>query len=195
MLIAMAGLPGTGKSTLARALAEDLRQDGIEAIVLDKDETRAALFPPPTIDYSTEQDDLCVEIMLQVAAFLLRRNPELLRRDPERVIVLDGRTFTRRSQVMHVTAAAERLMTPLVFIECRCDDATALRRLTEDRAQGRHLAANRSAALYLELKADAAPLTIPHLVIDTDQPLADALPICRAHLNEKRCLTSESRIP
>jgi predicted kinase len=186
MLIAMAGLPGTGKSTLARALAEDLRRDGIEAIVLDKDETRAALFPPPTIEYSAEQDDLCIEIMLQVAAFLLRR-------DSQRVIVLDGRTFTRRSQVMHVTAAAERLVTPLIFIECRCDDATALRRLTEDHAQGRHLAANRSAALYLELKAGAEPLTMPHLLIDMEKPLADALAQCRAYLNEKGCTTGEGR--
>jgi predicted kinase len=187
MLIAMAGLPGTGKSTLARALAEDLRQDGIEAIVLDKDETRAALFPPPTIEYSAEQDDLCVEIMLQVAAFLLRR-------DPERVIVLDGRTFTRTSQVMHI-AAAERFGSPLIFIECRCDDATALQRLIEDRALGRHLAANRSAALYLELKAGAEPLTMPHLVIDTDQPLADALSECRAYLDARRCPTGEGRTP
>ena len=175
MLIAMAGLPGTGKSTLARALAEDLRVDGIEAIVLDKDETRAALFPPPTIEYSAEQDDLCVEIMLQVAAFLLRR-------DPEQAILLDGRTFTRRSQVAHVTAAAERLRTPLIFIECRCDDATALQRLTEDRAQGRHLAANRNAALYLDLRAHADPLTMAHLVVDTDGPLEDAVRRCRAYL-------------
>ena len=175
MLIAMAGLPGTGKSTLARALAEDLRYDGIDAIVLDKDETRAALFPPPTIEYSTEQDDLCVEIMLQVAAFLLRR-------DPEQVILLDGRTFTRRSQVEHVTSAAERLSPPLIFIECRCDETTALRRLKDDHAQGRHPAANRSAALYLELRARADPLVIPHLVVDTDGPLEEAVRRCRAYL-------------
>ena len=62
MLILMAGLPGTGKSTLSRALATDLG-----GIVIDKDQIRAALFSPPDIEYSTEQDDFCMAVMLKVA--------------------------------------------------------------------------------------------------------------------------------
>ena len=46
LLIAMAGLPGTGKSTLAAALAEAL-----PAVVLDKDKLRAGLIPPDKIEY------------------------------------------------------------------------------------------------------------------------------------------------
>jgi predicted kinase len=44
----MAGLPGTGKSTLARVLANDLG-----GVVLDKDVIRAALFPAALIEYSS----------------------------------------------------------------------------------------------------------------------------------------------
>ena len=40
VLIAMAGLPGCGKTALAQRLAERLK-----AVVLDKDTIRAALFP------------------------------------------------------------------------------------------------------------------------------------------------------
>ena len=40
MLIAMAGLPGTGKSTLATALA-----DALPAVVLDKDKLRTGSYP------------------------------------------------------------------------------------------------------------------------------------------------------
>src|SRR5947209_2269421 len=46
MLIAMAGLPGTGKSTLARQMARAL-----SGVVLDKDVIRAALFPPALVEY------------------------------------------------------------------------------------------------------------------------------------------------
>jgi predicted kinase len=175
VLIAMAGLPGTGKSTLARTLAEDLRRDGIEAIVLDKDETRAALFERSAIEYSAEQDNLVVDIMLQVAAFHLSRHPK-------RVVLLDGRTFARAAYVTHVVEVADRLSTRLTFIECRCADATALQRLVEDQAQSRHVAANRTAALYLKLKAEAEPMDIPHLVVDTDAPLASIVRQCRTYL-------------
>src|SRR5205809_3994928 len=54
MLILMVGLPGTGKSTLSRALVE--RFGGF---VIDKDVIRPALFGPSQIEYSVEQDDFC----------------------------------------------------------------------------------------------------------------------------------------
>ena len=53
MIVLMAGLPGTGKSTLARELAA--RTSGR---VLSKDEIRHAIFLPDEIEYSTRQDDL-----------------------------------------------------------------------------------------------------------------------------------------
>lgn len=81
MLTLMAGLPGTGKSTLSRALAAELH-----GTVLDKDHIRAALFAAEDIEYSTEQDDFCMAVTLKVAGYLFRK-------DPSRLIFLDGRTF------------------------------------------------------------------------------------------------------
>src|SRR5258708_1848329 len=66
MIVIMAGLPGTGKSTLARALSQCL-----PAAVLDKDSIRASLFQPAYVEYSRLQDDFCQEIMLQTAGYLL----------------------------------------------------------------------------------------------------------------------------
>ena len=84
MIVLMAGLPGTGKTTIARELAR--RTSGR---VLSKDEFRHALFAPNEIEHSTRQDDFCQELMLQTGSYLLAR-------EPSRIILLDGRPFSRR---------------------------------------------------------------------------------------------------
>ena len=171
MLIMMAGLAGSGKSTLSRALAQ--RCGGI---VLDKDSIRAALFPPEHIEYSRDQDDFCQQLMLATAEYLLSRSPGLR-------IFLDGRPFSRRYQREQVAAAATRLRTPLAIIECVCSDATALLRLQRDAQNVAHLAANRNPNLYAQLKNEFEPLTEPRLTVDTDQPLAECVHQAEAYLD------------
>lgn len=156
MLIALAGLPATGKSTLAQHLAAAL-----PGVVLDKDHIRAALFPSREIEYSTTQDDFCVDIMYQVAAYMFRK-------DPKKHVLIDGRTFLKQYQVIELIDAARRMGVPLKIIECVCSDATAQQRLELDRTQQRHHAQNRNFDLYLHLKANAQPITVPKLVINTD---------------------------
>ena len=140
MLILMAGLPGTGKSTLASELA---RRTG--GHVLDKDVVRQALFGPDRIEYSSAQDDLVVGVMLEAAAYLLRVHPTLR-------VFLDGRLFSRTRQIDEVVAFAERIGTPWRILECVCSQETARRRLSSDLQAERHPAANRSFDLYLEIK-------------------------------------------
>jgi hypothetical protein len=72
MIVLMAGLPGTGKSTLARELVRRT-----EGALLSKDEIRAALFSPEDIEYSVLQDDFVMEVMLEAARFLLQKRPPL----------------------------------------------------------------------------------------------------------------------
>jgi predicted kinase len=160
MLVLMAGLPGTGKSTLSRALATDLH-----GTVLDKDQIRAALFPSSDIEYSTEQDDFCMGIMLKVAGYIFRKNPA-------RLIFLDGRTFSRRYQLDRATGFAHAISQPWRIIECICSEEAARERLAFDSA---HLAANRDFNLYLEVKARFEEITLPKTVIDTDQPLESCI--------------------
>ncbi|MDQ3856612.1 MAG: ATP-binding protein [Chloroflexota bacterium] len=170
MLVAMAGLPGTGKSTLVAGLATSL-----EGVVLSKDEVRAALFPPRFVEYSTEQDDLCVSILLQAAGFLFKRDPTLW-------VFVDGRTFSRWSQLHQLADFAEATGVPLKVIECVCSERTALERLERDRAEGQHPARNRGLELYQSVKARFEPIPEPKLVVDTDRPLEECLTLCRAYL-------------
>jgi predicted kinase len=163
MIVIMAGLPGAGKSTLCRVLAEL-----VAGVVLDKDVVRAALFPPARIEYSAEQDDFCQFLMIQAAGYVLTR-------DPNAVIFFDGRTFSRRYQMEAVIESAERFGSTWRIIECRCSEETARKRLEHDQARGRHLAGNRSFDLYLQLKAVFEPILFPKLEIDTDRPLEECV--------------------
>ena len=160
MIILMAGLPGTGKTTLARTLAE--RTGGC---VLSKDEIRAALFAPDDIEYSTAQDDFCMEVMLQATRFLLQKNPE-------RKIFLDGRTFSRRYQIDRVLTFATDSSQPWTILECTCSEESARRRLELDPA---HPARNRTFSLYLGVKARFEPIGYQETVINTDQPLEECV--------------------
>ena len=173
MLIAMTGLPGTGKSTLTHPIA-----NALSAIVLDKDVIRAALFPPDWVEYTTEQDDFCMSIMFQVSAYVLRK-------DPQRAVILDGRPFSRHSQVMALKQLAEELQTPLRIIECVCSDETARQRLEKATSgKERHLAENRDYALYREIKARFEPIDEPKLVVNTDEDLAQCIDMCLAYVKE-----------
>lgn len=156
----MAGLPGTGKTTLARELAA--RTAGR---VMGKDEIRHALFMPDEIEYSSRQDDFCFEVMLEIAEYLLSR-------DPARRVFFDGRPFSRRYQIENVRAAADGMHQPWRILECVCSEETARRRLEADAANQAHPAGNRSFNLYLEVRARFEAILQPKALIDTDQPLA-----------------------
>jgi predicted kinase len=167
MLILMAGLPGSGKSALSRALAAELG-----GTILDKDEVRAALFSHSDIAYSTEQDDFCMGIMLKVAGYLFRK-------DPLRRIFMDGRTFSRTYQLERATGFAAALGQPWRILECVCREETARERLAQDPG---HLAANRDFNLYLQVLARFEEISLSKAIIDTDQPLHACLQIARSAL-------------
>jgi adenylylsulfate kinase len=170
MIVLMAGLPGTGKSALAEALAERLG-----GTVLSKDDIRHALFSPRYIEYTTEQDDFVMEVMLQAAERILQKYPD-------RHVFLDGRTFSRGYQIEHVTIVADRLGQRWKILECVCADETVLARLETQANDGQHPAGNRTFALYLEIKQRFEPINRPKTVIDTDRPFEQCVSLALASL-------------
>lgn len=157
MLVIMAGPPAAGKSALAHALAEITG-----AVVLDKDVMRGALFPAELIEYSREQDDFVVRVMLKVAGWIIRR-------DADRIVILDGRPFAKKYQLDQVVAFAEWIRTSWRIIECTCADDVARERLSA----ASHPARDRDFDLYLRVKADWEEIKRPKLVLDTSSPVEE----------------------
>jgi predicted kinase len=153
-LIAFAGLPGTGKTTLAKRIAEKLG-----AVLLNKDEVRAALFTPEDIDYSSTQNDFCMAILYQLAVYHAQQHPE-------RAIIIDGRTFSSRAKVTALERCTQQCNRPLTLIECVCSDAVVEKRLTDD--AGKHVTADRNVELYYRVKGAWVEITIPKLIVSTD---------------------------
>ena len=150
------GLPGTGKSAVARELATRLN-----GTILSKDTIRHTLFEQRDVEYSTEQDDFCMDIMLETAGYILGKHAD-------RTVILDGRTFSRRYQIERVIKFAERLQQPWRIFECVCSDESARRRLD---AQQDHPAGNRNYDLYLQVRAQFEEIRFSKTFLDTDQPV------------------------
>jgi adenylylsulfate kinase len=172
MIILMAGLPATGKSTIAREIGEVL-----PGIVLDKDAVRAALFAPAEIDYTVAQDDLCMEVLRLTSRYILER-------DRSRHVIVDGRPFARAYQIDPWQSESAELRVPLKVIECVCSDETARRRLALSLARREHPAKNRDYALYLDLKGQFETIAPPKLVLNTEQSVTECVDRAITYLTE-----------
>src|SRR5262245_33562166 len=95
MISAIAGRPGTGKTTLADELARRLTP----AFLLSKDHVPHALFGTEHTLYTREQDDFCVEKMFDTAVWQWRHFPTT-------TVILDGRTWSRTYQLQQLRAFA-----------------------------------------------------------------------------------------
>jgi predicted kinase len=168
VIILLAGLPGTGKSTVARALAEQ-----VAGVVLNKDDLRAQLFPKEFVEYSTEPDDFVQELMLRTAEYLLTRYPQL-------TVFLDGRTFSRTYQIRNVIETAERLGTPWRIIECVCAEKIAKGRIEHGK---KHPAKNRTVELYLKIRDEFEEIALPKVVVDTGGKIEAAMAAARKFLS------------
>jgi predicted kinase len=181
VIVQLAGLPGTGKSTLAAAIADRL---GPACLVLDKDRARHALYGTAHTEYSRAQDDFVVRLLHQAAERHLAGRADA-------AVILE-RTCTRAYQVTDAAALAARAGCPLALIECVCPDHVARERLARGRGEG-HPAANRDFTLYQELKAGAEPITAPALRLPTDTPARESAARALAYLARVAAGTAPDR--
>ncbi len=130
-LIAVCGLSGSGKSTVARALHERLGFAHFNSDVVRKELAGLPPDRPAPAElkdrlYSSDFSRRTYETMLERAAAELARG---------RGVIVDA-TFQRRAHRAPVYELGRRLSKPVLFVECRCDEPEIERRLEKRTSSG-----------------------------------------------------------
>ena len=153
-MVIITGLPGTGKTTLASALAEDL---GVRH--LNTDMIRAELGIQGHYDPESKR---------AVYQEMLRRAEEEL--SAGRDVVIDGTFYPGETRKMF-RKLARRHDADLRWIELHANEETIRRRVAKERPFS-----EADFEIYQKIKADYEPLGIGHLVLWSDEmPLSDLI--------------------
>ena len=145
------GLPGAGKSTLARVLERQLRYARV-----DRDALRAARFPGRRVT-AAQKRAANTEVWRAVAALLRGR----------RSVVVDGMSFASAAQRRQARAIARRLRARCVEVFLDCPVALARERVA---ASSAHPAADRTPALVTRVARRFAPVSRRAVRLDARQP-------------------------
>jgi predicted kinase len=160
VLVMLCGLPGTGKSHLARGLAEVL-----PFVIVESDQVRRILFPE--CSYSGEESRWVHRTCHALMAKLLRKGV--------RVIYDATNLHERHRELVYRLADGEEVK--LVIVK-----AVAPERVAHDRLQNRHEGdasdgevSDADWEVYRRMVRDVDPIGRNHVVIDTSQDLGPAI--------------------
>ena len=134
-LVCIAGLPGTGKTHVARGLEAETG-----ACRLSRDDIRAEMFDPVT--YSDAEKHAAFEEMLRRARVGLIAGDD---------VILEGMPFSRRSERDAARRLADETGADFELVVCVCPDEVALARIAAQRET--HPADDRDASLFHAVKS------------------------------------------
>lgn len=172
-LIRIGGGPGTGKTTLAKALSENIGAQVIstDAVRRQLQEQGVISGAPGTLDsglYSTQNVSTVYETVLQRARTLLTRGQS---------VILDG-TWRDPFQQEQTCRIARETHSLLYEVECHLPLSTAQDRII----QRRHTLSDATPAIAAALNVDEGK-SHAALRIDTSQPLAESIAQIKAVCN------------
>jgi len=143
------GLPGSGKSTIARALERRLRENNVRVQVLSVDMLRKVLTPRPT--YSEEERKIVYDVLAFVASLLTENS----------VNVLIDATGNRRSYRNRARRQIKRFMEAYV----RCPLSICMMR-----EKGRRYTFGAPRGVYRKAETKASS-TVPGVGVPYEMPL------------------------
>ncbi|MBW2117408.1 MAG: ATP-binding protein [Deltaproteobacteria bacterium] len=158
-LILLAGLPGTGKTTVAKEFARQT-----QALHFDIDEVKRVVVPA---DEVTEDIDP-PEYRFKYYAETIRRLPELFAKTSAQTVILDE-TFHLRNFRDFWNESARALNIRVHWIEVVCDEEIVKERLSIGKNRGNHILGNKAIPMYLLFKEAFEPMKAPYEVVDTSK--------------------------
>jgi predicted kinase len=160
-LLQMAGMPGAGKSALARLIGRSTK-----AIVLDKDVLKTAALEAGADEKLAS--GIAYDTFFALASHMLSQGW---------TVVLDSPSFWATIPKRGSELAAERHV-PYFFIECYCDDDLELARRLRERTP----MASQPGVEVLDESWETIPPPDAHLRVDTTQPIDHSLSIALDYL-------------
>jgi len=160
VVVALIGLPGVGKSVVARALADQL---GLRRVC--RDSVRHAMFPVCSYSFAEKRAAFrAVMLALEINCLLGESS------------VIDGVTSSRRRDLARVDAIVRRYAFIPIPIYLDCPPAVAHERIASEIEHNQHVARDRTPELVYEVQArfDTPPPNA--LVINATLPAAE---VCR----------------
>ncbi len=146
MIVIICGLPGVGKSTLAKNLAPL-----INATILSSDKIRKELFPNPT--YSSFERKLVYDVMIILAEYLNRARCNC---------ILDA-TFNREDSRVEIKEKLELDDREFQIIECFCPEEIVISRLKSRKNDY----SDATIEVYQKMKKIYEPVKVEHISVDT----------------------------
>ena len=144
----MCGLPGVGKTTIARQLAPLLN-----AVVLSTDKIRKELFHKPS--YGRRERKLIYDILILLAKYLCNSNVNC---------ILDA-TFSREKSREEIRNKLELCSKEISIIECICPEDVVIARLNARK----HDFSDADFLIYKNMKRIYEPVKKEHVTVDTSK--------------------------
>ncbi len=160
LVIAIAGLPTTGKSTLGRALAE---RTGFHFIDIDVGPASCA-YPQEADFYRSPEARARKEAIMRVSYQVLYAAIEVNLKEGFSIIA--AATFSRHTSQDALLEAADRGRGTLKVVWCQYDDTREeVERRVTDRVTSGAVGGCRSVSHYLDDKARYSGIKLPHLLV------------------------------
>ena len=152
MIVLICGLPGVGKTTIAKNLAPL-----IDAVILSSDKIRKELIPNPT--YTKEERKLIYDVMVLIAVYLQNSGTN---------IILDD-TFNKEDSRNKVKQRIRVPRDEFFIIECVCPENIIFSRIKNRKEDY----SDADISVYQKMKKIYEPVKVDHITVDTSLNTVD----------------------
>ncbi|NIO20207.1 MAG: AAA family ATPase [Candidatus Aenigmarchaeota archaeon] len=156
MLYIVCGLPGTGKTTMAKKIA-----DHTKSFVLNTDIIRKRIMEDPK--YTEHEKELVYKLLFDMAEKFLATGKN---------VILDG-TFYRKELRERAKEIAKKTKNKFKIIEIKCSEEI-IRKVMKERKK-KKIASDADFAVYKKMKKVFEPIREKHLVLNTSKGFDQAV--------------------